>query len=73
MSDTKIYRTDYLFVNTNFIIGAGSVLNLGGNYFEFNRSRTPEEADARAIESDWGVVGNDIRAAIEEYKNIQNK
>lgn len=29
-------------------MGAGSVLALGGSYYEFNVSRSPEEADARA-------------------------
>lgn len=55
------YRTDILFPRTSFLIGAGSIFNLAGNYFEFNTSHSEEIADIRAIESDWGVVGDDLR------------
>ena len=54
------YITDHLFPRTNYLIGAGSIFNIAGNYFEFNRSSSAEEADAKAIESDWGTIGKDI-------------
>ncbi len=56
----KKYQTDFLFANNDFIIGAGSVMNIGGNYYEFNYSDSPKEADRKAIGCDWGVVGQDI-------------
>lgn len=59
----KYYITDHLFPRTNFIIGAGSVFNIAGNYFSFNRS-TASEADAKAIESDWGTIGMDIQQIV---------
>lgn len=61
---SKKYRTDILFPRASFLIGAGSVFNLAGNYFEFNRSRTGEEADWLALANDWGVAGDDLRKAI---------
>ena len=32
--------------------------------WSYNSSRTPQEADAWAIANDWGVVGQDLQAAI---------
>lgn len=60
----KHYTTDHLFSRTNLFIGMGSIFNIAGNYFNFNTSLSNEEADQKAIESDWGVVGLDIEKAI---------
>ena len=60
----KKYRTDFLFPNTGFWEGMGSVVSVVGNYYEFNHSETEREADANAIESDWMVVGQDINQVI---------
>jgi hypothetical protein len=46
------------------MVGAGSIFNLAGSYFDFNGSRDP---DARAIGADWMMVGQDIRAALDEF------
>lgn len=60
------YCTDYLFSQNGFLIGMGSVLNVAGNYFEYNYSESGSEADARALASDWGAIGQDIRWAMSE-------
>ena len=60
------FRTDYLFPASSFLSGMGSVLNVAGNYFRYNTSPTPEEADEKALASDWGVIGQDIREAIDK-------
>ena len=60
----SFYRTDFLFPKMDFLIGAGSILDLFASYFTFNSSSSEEKADATAIESDFGVVGEDIRKAI---------
>ena len=60
------YSTTFLFPKTSFIVGMGSIFNIQGNYFLFNTSDSPEEADAKAIESDWGVTGQDIEEVIEK-------
>ena len=72
MATLELYRSDFLFSDRNFLTGMGSVFNLGGNYYEFNVSESPEEADSRAIASDWGVVGQDLRVAIAQYKATKN-
>jgi hypothetical protein len=62
------FRTDSLFSRTGLLIGAGSVFSLAGNYFVFNYSDSPLEADTRAIASDWGVIGQDIQGAMDTYE-----
>lgn len=68
------YRTDFLLPKNSFISGMGSVLNLKGEYFKYNTSRSGLEADNRATKSDWGVVGQDIRNAFNKKReNFNNK
>jgi len=69
----RTIRTDRLFVTTGYVIGAGSVLNIAGNYFSFNTSDSPEEADAKALQSDWMIVGQDIQEAIDKSAIIFSK
>lgn len=64
MSKTKKYKTSFLYKKHNTIVGAGSIFNIAGNYFEYNYSKSGFEADKKAIENDWGVVGNDMKDAI---------
>lgn len=65
--EKKFYRTDQLFTKGSFLIGAGSLLGIFSPYFTFNYSASDKEADARAIESDFGVVGKDIRSALNTF------
>ncbi len=60
--------TDFLTSTSTFVIGMGSVMNVGGNYFDHNSSSTPEEADQIALASDWAVVGQELRAALDQIK-----
>ncbi len=39
-------------------------MNVGGNYYRFNKSKTPREADSMAMFMDWARVGEDIWEAI---------
>jgi len=64
----KQARSDFLFPQNSFLIGMGSALNLGGNYFYYNTSRTTHGADARALSSDWEVVGKLIMDSIHQFK-----
>lgn len=71
MKKLKNYRSDYLFADSGFLIGVGSVINLAGSYFSYSTSSTETEADYRALESDWGMVGQDIRKAL--VRNSKDK
>jgi hypothetical protein len=62
------YITDFLYSTPNFLSGAGTVINLGGDYYRFNESSSPIEADSRAIRNDFNMIGQDISDVIEEMK-----
>ena len=59
-------QSDFLFAQPSFVSGAGRILDLWGQFDDYNRSDTPAEADEKAIAADWLVVGQDILAAIEQ-------
>ncbi|MFA7448738.1 MAG: hypothetical protein WCY77_09900 [Weeksellaceae bacterium] len=63
MKKKIIKKTTFLLPNNGFCIGLGSVLNLAGNYFEYNYSNSANDADRKAIESDWENIGEDIKIA----------
>lgn len=54
------FRTDFLTADSTFLTGVASAVNLRGNFYGYNYSRNGEEADAKALRSDWGMVGSDI-------------
>ncbi|QES93108.1 hypothetical protein F0358_10520 [Empedobacter brevis] len=53
-------RTTRILPKKSFLIGLGSILSLGGNYFSYKTSRSGIEADTEAIHNDWRMVGKDI-------------
>jgi hypothetical protein len=57
--------TSSLFANPSFFSGAARVLDLGGTFDEYNASPSQEEADIRALKSDWCAVGHDMEVAID--------
>lgn len=61
-------KSDFLFAPPSFLSGMGSVLDLFGNLDGYNFSRTEEEADWKAIYSDYRMVGQDIEAAMRAYE-----
>ena len=65
------YKTTFLFRRTSFLIGCGSVFNVSGNYFVFNYSKSGLQADAKAIENDWDVIGQDLKDTIRKVSNKQ--
>jgi hypothetical protein len=58
--------TDFLVARSSVATGMGTVLNLGGSYYTYNSSSTPEEADAKAFYADWAMIGNDLRAVVQQ-------
>jgi hypothetical protein len=60
MQNHKKYKTDFLFSFPSFWIGVGSIINLSGNNIEYNFSDNENEADSKALYSDWALVGQDI-------------
>jgi hypothetical protein len=56
----------FLFADPSFMTGMARVYDLGGLFDDYNYSTTPEEADARAIWSDWVAVGNCLWEAFDQ-------
>lgn len=65
-NENEDFCTDFLFADTSIVAGAGSVINVFGNYYDFNYSKSEEEADIKAIKCDWYMIGKDIRKALRE-------
>jgi len=63
MGSYKI-KSDFLFPASSFIAGMGSAFNLAGNYYVYNESETPLDADLNALRSDWGIVGEELSNAL---------
>ncbi|OGP50368.1 MAG: hypothetical protein A2Y79_11645 [Deltaproteobacteria bacterium RBG_13_43_22] len=63
-------NTCFLFARPGFLQGFASAIDLGGTLINYNESKTPQEADARAIASDWAITGKDILTAV---KNLDKK
>jgi hypothetical protein len=60
----QIIPTDFLAASSTFVGGMAMAINIAGNFHDYNRMRTPVEADAYALASDWLMVGQDIRDSI---------
>jgi hypothetical protein len=54
-------KTDFLCPTSSFLMGLASVLNITGNFHEYNTSENP---DGIAIASDWRMIGHDVRDAL---------
>lgn len=68
MNENKKFTSDFLFPNSSFAIGFGSVLNIFGNYYSYNASKSDLEADSKALLSDVGVIGQDMTKVLENVK-----
>ena len=60
--------TCFLFADSNFVTGVATALDIGGTLIVYNESRNPQEADARALASDWYVTGRDLARAMEQFE-----
>ena len=57
-------RTDHLFALPSVWSGAARVLDLFCTFDTYNDSPNDAQADARAIYSDWHIVGQDLADAM---------
>ncbi|MEP2689171.1 hypothetical protein [Maribacter dokdonensis] len=65
MTDTD-KKTDFLFPRRSFWTGFSSVLSIFGETNKFNTSKSGEEADYKALKSDWEMIGQDIRKVMSD-------
>lgn len=59
--------SDFLFAMPSFCSGAARTLDLGGTFDAYNDSPSTQEADRRALASDWTTVGRDLQNAMTEF------
>jgi hypothetical protein len=64
LSADKVTMTDLLFATPSFAAGVGRALDIGGQFDAYNISRTPQEADAKAILADFMAIGRDLARAM---------
>ncbi len=69
MKRKKRFATDFLFSTPTFLSGAGTVINLAGNYYDFNASDSGSEADALALSNDFRMVGQDLADVLEVVRD----
>ena len=60
-------RSTYLFAIPRPWEGFGRLVDLGGNFDQYNTMPTDELADANAIWQDWAAVGEDLWAAVNAW------
>jgi hypothetical protein len=66
-------RSDFLFARPSWLSGLARLVDIFGVFDSYNRSRTGEEADARAQYTDWCVVGHDLHVAYEEIRTASGR
>ena len=66
-----LMRTDYLFAMPSFLTGVARLLDLSGRFDVYNDSSDEAVADARAIYSDWRMVGQDLAGAMTVVEHEQ--
>lgn len=62
-----------LYAEPSFFEGWARLFDPAGTLNQYNTSSSPEEADRKAIFSDWIAVGKDMRTAINNVKRLQSK
>ena len=66
--------TDFLYARPSFIEGVARLFDTAGSLNEYNRSPTPEEADARALSRDTIAVARDLlQVIVEEAPTVVKK
>ena len=58
-------KARFNFSRTSFMIGLGSVLGIGGNYFHQSYSIANSQSDKQALRDDWEDVGKDLWKVID--------
>ena len=71
--NTLFNRSGRLVANPSFIDGIGRTFDLLGNQDIYNEDQIPEEADTKALFSDWASVGDHLISAVEELAKDAGK
>jgi hypothetical protein len=61
-------QSDFLCAEPSELFGVARLWDFGGGFDAYNYSGSTEEADIKAILSDWAIVGGDLKKAMESIK-----
>ena len=73
MNPILFTRSGRLFANSSLAEGVGRVFDILGNQDIYNEDLTPQEADSKALFSDWASVGDHIIMATENLPDNARK
>lgn len=61
-------RTDFLFGMPSWLSGVSRTLDLGAEFDAYNDSKSPLAADAKALYSDWRIVGESLADVMKAFR-----
>lgn len=61
-------RPDFLVATPSWLSGSARILDLAGQFDEYNDSESIEAADAKALFCDWRLVGDTILDAMNVFR-----
>jgi hypothetical protein len=61
----------FLFAGFGFFEGMGRVVDLTGTMVDYNGSPSIDEADSRALNSDWQAISDDFKNVLSKYAKDQ--
>ena len=64
-------RTGALFSEPSLVEGIARLFDWGSTLNMYNDEQTSQEADYKALKSDWKAVGDDMRKAMRLYEQEQ--
>jgi len=70
---SKDKSTNDLYANPSFLEGVARILDFGNALSTYNESKNGKEADSKALNSDWSVIGQDIRDATARFGKEHQK
>jgi hypothetical protein len=57
--------SDFLFAEPDELTGVARLWDFSGTFDAYNVSRSTDEADVKAVLSDWSIVGRDLKEAMD--------
>ncbi|NES96941.1 MAG: hypothetical protein F6K32_17225 [Desertifilum sp. SIO1I2] len=63
--------TGFLYARPSLFEGVARLIDFGNTLQVYNSSLSPEQADFLALASDWYVVGEDIKEAMNQYHYVR--
>ena len=57
----------------SWLSGAARVIDIGGQFDEYNESASPAEADHKALFADWRIVGESLTNAMKVFRLEQTQ